>query len=127
MRSLFLEAQVYIIGLEKRLLGKVEGCQGPRPAAILSARPPSPPAAGLRDGVQPRWHLGGKACSSWLIGPLLKTSLDPEHRWYRGGSSRAPAPAAARDRASLAGPRVLYSQRCFSFSPQGPGPGSACP
>ena len=72
MRSLFLEAKVYIIGLGSQLLGAVESCQRPRPATSTSSLLISPPAASLerrvpREGVQQRWHLGGKTCSS---GPL---------------------------------------------------------
>ena len=70
MRSLFLEAKVYIIGLGSQLLGAVESCQRPRPATSTSSlliSPASLEGRVPREGVQQRWRLGGKTCSS---GPL---------------------------------------------------------
>lgn len=69
MRSLFLEAKVYIIGFGKPALGCNESCQRLRPATSTSPLLISPPAAGLEgrvpgEGVQQRRHLGGKTCSS---------------------------------------------------------------
>lgn len=57
MRSLFLEAKVYIIGLGSQLLGAVESCQRPRPATSTSSLLISPPAAGLEG------RYLGKGCS----------------------------------------------------------------
>ena len=91
MRSLFLEAKVYIIGFGKPALGcngklpKAEACHLHQPSAHLSSC--------SWPGGEGAWGRGAAETASWwqdlLIWSLVKTSQENEVQRCKGGSFRA--------------------------------------